>query len=143
MFDRVLNTVCWNYMSRMLSCYRGCHVFYDNLIKHATKNWKHCKRCKTRNKIRARKARIKLKACKKWRHVKHMKIGSRERHVKKGRHIRSKDAKASQVKPTFFPTLEFTSLKKKFFNNRNKHRNKNNCNSSNQKWAKVFSNVRG
>ena len=53
-----------------------------------------------------------------------MKIGSRERHVKKGRHIRSKDAKASQVKPTFFPTLEFTSLKKTIFNNRNKHRNK-------------------
>ena len=41
-----------------------------------------------------------------------MKIGSRERHVKKGRHVRSKDTKASQVKPTFFPTLEFTSLKK-------------------------------
>ena len=33
--------------------------------------------------------------------------------------------------------------KNTIFNNRNKHRNKNNCSSSYQKWAKVFSNVRG
>ena len=52
------------------------------------------------------------------------------------------DFETSQV--NFFSDIRIYIHKKNtIFNNRNKHRNKNNCNSSNQKWAKVFSNVRG
>ena len=51
---------------------------------------------------------------------------------------------SSQVKSsqTLFLTREFTMINNTIFNSRNKHRNKNNYNSSNQKRAKAFSNVR-
>ena len=45
-------------------------------------------------------------------------------------HQKNGKVKSSQ---TLFLTLEFTMIKNAIFNNRNKHRNKNNYNSSNQK----------
>ena len=47
-------------------------------------------------------------------------------------------SKSSQV--NFISNIRIYIHKNTIFNNRNKHRNKNNCNSSTQKWAKAFSN---